>query len=77
MTGKNETNPKAPRLKVNDRVRITRYKNIFSKDYTENWSREIFIIDSVLKTTPWTNKTKDLNREKIKGKFLWKRVVVE
>ena len=26
-----ETNPKAPKLKVNDRVRITKYKNIFGK----------------------------------------------
>ena len=37
---------------VNDRVRITKYKNIFTKGYTENWSREIFIINSVLKTNP-------------------------
>ena len=28
-------------------------KNIFSKRYTKNWSREIFNIDSVLKTNPW------------------------
>ena len=31
-----ETN-KAPKFKVNDRVRITNYKNIFSKGYTKNW----------------------------------------
>ena len=37
---------------------------IFSKGYTENWSRKIFVIDSVLKTNPWTQKIKDLNREK-------------
>ena len=42
---------------------------IFSKGYTENWSRVIFIIDSVLKTTPWTCKIKDLNREKIIRSF--------
>ena len=35
---------------VNDR--ITKYKNIFSKDCTKTWSREIPIIDSVLKTNP-------------------------
>ena len=37
------------------------------KCYTENWSREIFIIDSVLKTNPYplTYKIKDLNGEKI------------
>ena len=30
-----------------DRVRITKYKNICSKSYTENWSKEIFVIDCV------------------------------
>ena len=34
-----EINPKAPKFRVNDKVRITKYKNIFSKGYTENWSR--------------------------------------
>ena len=58
-----ESNPKAPKFKENDRVKITNYKNIFSKSYTKNWSREIFIIDSVLKTNPWTYKIKDLNAE--------------
>ena len=37
LTEKIETNPKSPKFKVNDRVRITKYKNIFSKGYTENW----------------------------------------
>ena len=41
-------------FKVNDKVRITKYKNIFSKGYSENWSSEIFNIDSVLKANPWT-----------------------
>ena len=26
---------------------------------TKNWSREIFLIDSVLKTNPWAYKIKD------------------
>ena len=56
LTEKTETNLKAFKFKVNDRVRITKYKNIFSKAYTENWSREIFIIDSVLKANPWSYK---------------------
>ena len=54
LTEKLETNPKAPKFKVNDRVRITKYKNIL----------RIFIIDSILKTNPWTYKIKDLNGEK-------------
>ena len=61
LTEKIETNHKASKFKVNDRVRIMQYKNIFSKVYTENWSREIFVIDSVLTTNPCTYKIKDLN----------------
>ena len=38
------------------RVRITKYKNGFSKAYNESWSRKIFIIDSLLKTNPRTYK---------------------
>ena len=50
LTEKTETNLKAPKFKVKDLVRITKYKNIFSNGYTKNWLREIFINDSVLKT---------------------------
>ena len=69
MTEKIETNPRALNFKVNNRVRNTKYENIFSKGYIKNWSRQIFIIDSVLKTNPWIYKIKDLNREKIIGSF--------
>ena len=69
LTEKSETNHKAPKFKVNDRVRITKHNNIFSKNYTKSWSRETFIIDSVFTTNPWTYKIKDLNREKIIGSF--------
>ena len=69
LTEKIEKNHKAPKFKVNDRVIITKHKNIFSKGYTENWSMEIFIIDSVLKTNPWAYKIKDLNGEKIIESF--------
>ena len=37
FTEKIEANHKAPKFKVNDRARITKYKNIFRKGYTENW----------------------------------------
>ena len=75
MTENIESNPKATKFNVNDRVRITKYKNVFSKGYTENWSREIFIINSVLKTNPWTYKIKDLNGEKIIGSFYEKELL--
>ena len=55
---------KIPKFKIGDRVRITKYKNIFSKCYTANWSREIFAIDLIMKTNPCTYKIKDLKGEK-------------
>ena len=69
LTKNIEANLKAPKFKVNDRVKINKYKNIFSKGNTKNWSREIFIIDSALKTNPWTCKIKDLNGEKNNRRF--------
>ena len=59
FTEKYEANPKACKFKVNDRVRIRKYKNIFSKGYTKKWSSKIFNIDLVLNTNPWTHKIKD------------------
>ena len=56
MTENNESNHKAPKFIVNDRVRITKYKNVFSEGYTKNWPTEIFIIVSVLKTKHYTYK---------------------
>ena len=76
LTEKNETNLKAPKFKVNDIVRITKYKNIFSKGYTENWWREIFVIDFVLKTNLWTYKIKDLSGKKIIGSFYEKELLL-
>ena len=37
------------KLRVNARVKITKYKSIFSNVCTENWSWKIFIINFVLK----------------------------
>ena len=76
LTEKIGTNLKAPQFKVSDRVRITNFRNSFSKGYTENWLREIFILNSVLKTNPWTYKIEDLNREKIKGNFYEKELLL-
>ena len=49
-----ESNKKAPKFTVCNRVKISKYKNIFSKDHTENWSREILFISSVFNANPWT-----------------------
>ena len=53
---------------------MTKYKNISSKGNTENRSKEIFVIDPVLKTNPWTYKIKDLPGETIIGSFYEKEL---
>ena len=62
-----EHNEKDSRFKVGDRV--SRYKNIFAKRYTPNWSKEIFIVDKINDTVPYTYNLKDLNDEEIIGSF--------
>ena len=76
LTEKIISTHKAPKFRVGDRVRISKYKNIFRKAYIENCSRVIFSINSVLKTNPWTNKIKDLNSKRILGSFYVKKLLL-
>ena len=62
-------NEKDSRFKVGDRVRISKFKNIFAKGYTPNWSTEIFIIKKINDTVPYTYNLKYLNGEEIIGSF--------
>ena len=62
-------NNKDPKFKVGDCVRISKYKNIFAKGYTPNWSEEVFVIKKVKNTVPWTYVINDLNGEEITGTF--------
>ena len=48
-----EHNEKRSRFKVGDIVRISKFKNIFAKGYTHNWSREIFIANKINDTVPY------------------------
>ena len=64
-----EVNDKDPKLKVDDHVRISKYKNIFAKGYTLNWSEEVFIFKKVKNTVPWTDVINDVNGEQIIGTF--------
>ena len=64
-----DANDKDPKFKVGDRVRISKYKNIFGKRYTPNWSEEVFIIKKVKNTFPSTYVVNDLNGEEIMGTF--------
>ena len=64
-----EHNEKDNRFKVGDRVRRSKFKNIFAKGYTPNWSKEILIVDKINDTVPYTYNIKDLNGEEIIGSF--------
>ena len=61
MSEEFESSQKAPNFKVDDRSMITKYENIFSKGCTKKWSKEIFLIDLMLKANTWRYKTKHLN----------------
>ena len=49
-----DSNETKPKFKVGDHVRISKYKTIFAKGYTQNWSEEAFIISKIKNTVPWT-----------------------
>ena len=69
-----ETNDKDPKFKVADRVRISKYKNIFAKGYTPNWFEEVFVIKKVKNAVSWTYVINDLSGEEIMGTFYEKEL---
>ena len=64
-----EHNEESARYNLGDRVRMSNFKNIFGKGYTPDWSREIFIVNKINDTVPYTCNLKDLNEEEIIGSF--------
>lgn len=68
---KNSTVPinNKQKYKLNDYVRISKFKTIFEKGYTPNWTCEIFKIVRILPTQPVTYHLNDLNNTKINGCF--------
>ena len=64
-----DSNEKVSKFKVGDRFRTSKYKNIFAKGYTQNWSEEVFIISKIKNTVRWTYVISDLNGEPIAGSF--------
>ena len=60
---------KDPKFKAGDRVRISKYKNIFAKEYTSNWSEEVFVASKIKNAVLWTYAISDLNGEPITGSF--------
>ena len=64
-----EINDKNPKFKIGNNVRISKYKNVFAKCYTPNWSEEGFCDKKVKNTVPWTYVIHDLKEEEIMGTF--------
>ena len=74
VDSKKEVNDKDPKFKVGDHVRISKYKNIFAKGYTPNWSEEVFVISKIKHTVPWTYVINNLNGEEIIRTFYEKEL---
>ena len=69
-----EINDKDPKFKIDDIVRISKYKNMFAKGYVPNCSEEAFVIKKIKNTVPWTYAISDINREEIVGTFYEKEL---
>ena len=68
-----DSNFTKPKFKVGDRIRISKYKNIFAKVYTQNWSEEVFLVSKIKNTILWIYVIRELNCEKIAFKFFVKK----
>ena len=68
------SNDKDTKFQVGDRVRISKYKNVFAKGYTPNSSEEVFFIKKVKNTVPYTYFINDLDGEEIIETFYEKEL---
>ena len=59
---------------MGDHVRTSKYKNIFAKGYTQNWSEEFVVVSKIKSTVPLTYVISDLNSEPITGSFYEKEL---
>ena len=57
------------KFKINDNVKLVKYKGILGKGYLPKWTNETFIITDRLNTNPPTYKIRDSDDNFIKGSF--------
>ena len=69
-----EVNDKDHKFKVGDHVKISKYKNIFAKGCSQNWSEKVLAIKEIKNTVPWTYVISDFNGEQITGTFYEKEL---
>ena len=63
-----------PKFQVCDHIRISKWKNIFPKGYTPNWSEDVFVIRKIKNIFPGTYVINNLNGEEIVGTFYEKEL---
>ena len=71
---KKEVNDKDSKFKVGDHVKISKYKIVFAKGYTPNWSEKVFVVKKVRNPVPWTYVINYLNGKEIIGTFYEKEL---
>ena len=60
------------KIQIGDNVRISKYKNVFAKGYTPNWSEDVFAIKKAKKTVPWTLLLVTLKEKELLERFMKK-----
>ena len=53
---------------------FNKYKNIFAKEYIQNWSEKVFVLTKIKNTVTGTYLLSELNSEKIPGSFYEKEL---
>ena len=66
--------PRGLKFKSGDSVRISKFRDLFEKGYTPNWSNEIFKIKKVQMTNPTTYILEDEEKKPILGGFYEKEL---
>lgn len=64
-----DKNVKSTKFKLNDHVRVSKYKGVFEKGYTPNWGTEIFKIVKIDRKFPEFYHLVDYLGEPIEGGF--------
>lgn len=60
---------KPAKLKIGDFVRLSKYRNQFSKSYLQGWTKEIFVVEDVFGTNPVTYSIRDSHGDILEGRF--------
>ena len=64
-----DVNMRKPKLKIGDKVRISKNRRAFAKSHLPGWTEELFIVHQAYSGDPPFYKIKDLNNEILDGTF--------